>query len=82
MVKKLNEKIVELDKLNEEKRTLSDKLLTQIKFVRSLQAQLGTADNGEITEIIDKNLEEQFRKEKHLNIQLKEKVKECEMEKL
>lgn len=56
--------------------------MNQIKFVRSLQGELGTADVGEISEIIDKDLEEQFRKEKHMNIQLKEKLKECEMEKL
>ena len=42
---------------------------------------MGTADNGHITEVIDKDLEDQFRREKHLNIQLKEKLKECEEEK-
>lgn len=31
--------------------------------------------------MIDKDLEAQFKKEKHLNIQLKEKLKECELEK-
>ena len=58
LVKRLNGHIAELDSLNAEKRTLSEALLEQIKFVRSLQAQLGTADNGEITEVIDKELEE------------------------
>ena len=82
LVKKMNEKVKELDQLNGEKRTLSAKLIEQIKFVRSLQAQLGTSDNGHITEVIDKELEEKFRKEKHLNVQLKEKLKECELEKL
>ena len=61
---------------------MSSQLLEQIKFVRSLQAQLGTADNGNVNEVIDKTLEEQFRKEKHLNVQLKEKLKECEVERL
>lgn len=32
--------------------------------------------------MIDKELEAQFKKEKHMNLQLKEKLKECEMEKL
>ena len=82
LVKKMNEKVKELDQLNEEKRTLSAKLIEQIKFVRNLQAQLGTSDNGHITEVIDKELEDKFRKEKHLNVQLKEKLKECELEKL
>lgn len=50
--------------------------------MRALQAQLGTADNGEITDMIDRDLEEQFKVEKHLNVQLKTKIKECEMEKM
>ena len=68
LVKKLNEHLLQLDKLNEEKRTLSQQLIDQIKFVRDLQSQLGTADNGHVTEVIDKELEGQFRKEKQLNI--------------
>ena len=32
--------------------------------------------------MIDKELEEQFKREKHMNVQLKEKIKECELEKL
>lgn len=67
--------------MNEEKRALSGQLIAQIKFVRELQSQLGTADNGHVTEVIDKDLEEQFRREKHLNIQLKERLKQCEVEK-
>lgn len=54
----MNEKMIELDKLNEDKRTLSAQLINQIKFVRELQTQLGTSDNGHITEVIDKELEE------------------------
>jgi hypothetical protein len=49
--------------------------------VRELQSKLGTADNGHITEVIDKEMEAQFRKEKHMNVQLKEKIRECEVEK-
>ena len=67
--------------MNEEKRNLSMKLINQIKFVRQLQSNLGTSAAGHITEVIDKDLENQFKKEKHLNIQLKEKLKECEYEK-
>lgn len=64
LVKRLNEHLLQLDKLNEEKRTLSQKLIDQIRFVRDLQSQLGTADNGHVTEVIDKDLENQFRREK------------------
>jgi hypothetical protein len=81
LIKKLNENLIVLDKMNEEKRLLSTQLINQIKFVRQLQSSLGTADNGHIAEVIDKDLEHQFKKEKHLNIQLKEKLKECEYEK-
>ena len=49
--------------------------------MRDLQGQLGTADNGHVTEVIDKDLEAQFRQEKQLNIQLREKLKACEIEK-
>jgi hypothetical protein len=60
--------MVELDEINAEKRMLNLELLDKIKFVRTLQGQLGTADNGDITEMIDKELEEEFKREKHLNI--------------
>ena len=36
LIKKMNEKMIELDKLNEDKRTLSAQLINQIKFVREL----------------------------------------------
>lgn len=60
---------------------MSQKLIDQIRFVRDLQSQLGTADNGHVTDVIDKELEGHFRREKQLNIQLREKLKECEIEK-
>ena len=34
LIKRLNEHLLELDKMNEEKRTLSTQLIEQIKFVR------------------------------------------------
>jgi len=57
LVQKLNAKLLELDKLNEEKRLLSVDLIEKIKFVRDLQGQLGTADVGSVTDVIDKELE-------------------------
>lgn len=36
LVKRLNEHLIELDGMNEEKRSLSQKLIDQIKFVREL----------------------------------------------
>jgi len=63
-MKELNRRLLELDQINEERRKLSEQLISQIKFVRDLQASLGTADNGNISEVVDKELEKQFRKEK------------------
>jgi hypothetical protein len=68
LIKKLNETLLLLDEMNEEKRTLSTQLINQIKFVRQLQSNLGTSDNGHITEVIDKDLEAQFKREKHLGV--------------
>lgn len=81
IIKKLNEYLLQLDKLNEEKRLLSGHLIQQIKFVRDLQSQLGTSDNGHINDIIDQDLEQQFRQEKLIGVQIKEKLKQCEIEK-
>lgn len=64
LMKKLNEHMLELDRVNESKRALSNQLISQIKFVRDLQSQVGTADNGHVSEVIDPDLEERFRKEK------------------
>ena len=72
--------MVELDDLNEEKRALSVQLINQIKFVRDLQVSLGTADNGHITDIIDKEMESSFREAKEEGIRLRELLKSNQME--
>ena len=43
-------------------------LNTQIRRVRELQGQLGGVERGHLCEIVDKDLEDQFRKEKEMNI--------------
>ena len=72
LVKRLNGLLKELDEMNQSKREMQNELIARIKFVRDLQAQVGTADVGHVTEVIDRDLEGQFRKEKQINIQLKE----------
>ncbi len=36
LIQELNKRLVELDKINEEKRDLSSKLIIQIRFIRDL----------------------------------------------
>jgi hypothetical protein len=64
LIQELNKRLVELDKINEEKRDLSSKLIIQIRFIRDLQGCLGTTDNGNIHDIIDKDIESKFRETK------------------
>ena len=45
-----------------------------------MQNQLGTDDNKNIAEIIDKDQEDQLREEKRLGVILREKVKENDFE--
>lgn len=47
-----------MDRINEDKRELNNKLLAKLKFVRDLQAAVGTAHNGDITDFFDKNMEQ------------------------
>lgn len=71
----MSHKLIELDNLNEEKRDLNNKLISQIKFVRDLQSQLGTSDNGHLKNIVDKEMEKEFKVEKKNKIVLKESIK-------
>lgn len=50
-------------------------MINQIKFVRDLQAKLGTADNGNVGDIIDKEMERQYKIEKQTNIELRERIR-------
>lgn len=81
LIQELNYRLVELDQINEDKRSLSTALINQIKFVRDLQASLGTSDNGHITEIIDQEMEDKFRTAKEETVRLKEQIKAMQVEK-
>ncbi len=43
-------------------------LNSQIRRVRDLQGQLGKVERGQLCEIVDKDTEDEFRKEKEMNI--------------
>ena len=64
LIQNLNKKLLELDQLNLENRDMNAELIRRIKFSRDLQASLGTSNNGPLNDIIDKEMEEDFRKEK------------------
>jgi len=64
LIQELNKRLVELDGINEEKRNLNNDLIAHIRFVRDLQANLGTTDNGNIADVVDKELEAEYRREK------------------
>jgi hypothetical protein len=67
--------LIELDRLNEQKRDMNNKLISLIKFVRELQLTLGTSDNGHLKHIVDKEMEADFKLEKKNKIKLKEHIK-------
>jgi hypothetical protein len=51
---------------------MSNKLISQIQFVRDLQSELGTSDNGHMGNILDREMEKEFKQEKKKKIKLKE----------
>ena len=61
LIQALNKRLVELDGINEDKRRLNDELIETIRTVRELQAQLGTADNSNVHDVGDKQVEAQLR---------------------
>jgi hypothetical protein len=75
LLEEVNSRLLELDHINEDRRSLSQALIDQIKFVRDLQGSLGTADNGEIRDVIDKEMEQQFKAEKQKNLELRELIR-------
>lgn len=52
--------------------------MAKLKFVRDLQAAVGTAHNGDITDVIDKNMEQQYREHKQMNLEIKESIRALE----
>ena len=47
LIQRLNDSLMHLDRLNQEKSSLSEKLIDQIKFVRDLQKETAKGDNLE-----------------------------------
>ena len=80
LIQKLNKALIKLDKQNQTKRELGEKLLEQVKFVRDLQR---AASNGDDIEgVVSTQMKSDFQREKELNFRLKEELQRCEKERL
>jgi len=73
LIQRLNESLLHLDKLNQEKNQLSNKLIEQIKFVRDLQRETGKAED--LNDVVNENMKEDLRKEKEIGQKLREELR-------
>ena len=80
LIQRLNEGLMELDGINEEKRKLNDSLLEQIKFVRDLQAATGGVSGADLNSMVSAEFKLQFNKEKALHKQLESQLLRAEQE--
>lgn len=58
MIQKLNKALVKLDKVNELKKDIGNKLLEQVKFVRDLQR--AAANGDDITGVVSTQMKSDF----------------------
>lgn len=55
---------------------MNEQLVRQIQFVRDLQAAVGKVENGNISEVVDKEMERDFRQVKTENLELKQQLQD------
>ena len=65
LIQKLNEALIRLDHLNEDKRELSDRLVEQIKFVRDLERAVLHGDD--IEGVVSEQMKTDYKREKEMN---------------
>ena len=80
LIQKLNKALIQLDKQNEVKRELNDKLLEQVRFVRDLQ--IAASKGEDIGSIVSDQMKSDFQREKELSDRLKEELAHCEKERI
>ncbi|CDW80517.1 UNKNOWN [Stylonychia lemnae] len=80
LIQKLNDSLLQLDKLNQEKATLSNELIEILKFVRDMQRE--TQKGEDLGGVVSDELRSELRSEKELSHQLKEDLKAAELERL
>ena len=62
LIRRLNESIRELDRLNQEKGELNDKLISLFKFTRDVERQ--TLRSDDLMTVVDESLKEELKSEK------------------
>ena len=72
----MNEAIKELDRLNQEKGELNDKLITLFKFSRDVERH--TLRSEDLMSVVDESLKEELKVEKQMGISLREQIKGLE----
>ena len=81
LISRLNEALLELDRLNQEKGELNDKLISLFKFCRDVERHTLRAD-GDLMYVVDDSLKEELRSEKQMGVCLKEQLKNLELERV
>ena len=76
MIQEINRRLLEVDHLNSQKLAMNEQLVRQIQFVRDLQAAVGKVENGNISEVVDKEMERDFRQVKTENLELKQQLQD------
>ena len=80
ILQKLNEALIKLDKLNTNKREMSNRLVEQIKFTRDLEPAVLHGDD--IEGIVSEQMKSDYKREKDMGGQLRVQIKSEEMERL
>lgn len=78
LVQRLNESLLELDKLNGEKRALHEKLIEQTKFVRDLNRETNGASVEDLNSLMKDESRSVLQKSKTENKQLQELVSQAQ----
>lgn len=80
LIKKLNEALLELDGLQQQRGELNDRLISVFKFNRDVERQ--TLRSDDLSTVVDESLREELRQEKHRGVQMKEQLRAGEEERL
>ena len=78
LIRRLNDAIKDLDRLNQEKADLNDKLISLFKFSRDVERH--TLRSDDLMTVVDESLKEELKSEKQQGICLREQLKMLETE--
>ena len=80
LIQRLNDALVALDRLNQEKGVLSAKLMELLKFVREVTRE--TQKGDDLNGVVSDELKSEYKNGKELTFALKEGLKRAEIERL